>query len=268
MENFLIQSSELINRLNQLQIELSIFEQAENKELCQEAIQIHTNLKQKIFSISIEPLVCEGRNLLKILCGNTNNDLNEQHNHHQQQHSLNIAGARDSGYSGSSNESNEKFNYDYFNEANKIKEPMEQLRISKQKLQSLWQQKKVKLEQCLQLRIFEQDCNQMLDWLNYNNNCILNSYTDIGYSYTSAIELLNKHEQFHKNCFNGVANIQHINVIANKLISNQHYASTQIQIKLNQLDKEWQLFHSIIKNRQKILSASCMFHQKADQVIF
>ena len=38
---------------------------------------------------------------------------------------------------------------------------MEQLRLSKQKIQSLWQQKKLKLEQCLQLRVFEQDCNQV-----------------------------------------------------------------------------------------------------------
>ena len=103
------------------------FEQAESKELCQEEIQNHLNLKQKIYSITIDPILNEGRNLLKSLIGD------DQQHHHQQQHSLiqTSAGARDSGYSGSSNESssssNEKFNYDYFNEANKIKEPMEYL---------------------------------------------------------------------------------------------------------------------------------------------
>jgi hypothetical protein len=140
------------------------FEQAETKELCQEEIQNHLNLKQKIYSITIDPILNEGRNLLKSLIG----DDQQLQQHHQQQLSLiqTSAGARDSGYSGSSNESssstsNEKFNYDYFNEANKIKEPMEYLRASKQKLQSLWQQKKIKLDQCLQLRIFEQECNQV-----------------------------------------------------------------------------------------------------------
>jgi hypothetical protein len=42
-----------------------------------------------------------------------------------------------------------------------IKEPMEQSRIAKKKVQNLWQQKKLKLEQCLQLRVFEQDCSQV-----------------------------------------------------------------------------------------------------------
>ena len=151
-----MQSNELINKLNVIQLELTQFEQAETKELCQDAIQNHLNLKQKIYSITIDPLINEGRQLLKNLIG--------EDNIQQQQPNLLQAGTRDSGYSGSSNEcsnTNEKFNFDYFNEANKIKEPMEHIRATKQKLQSLWQQKKIKLDQCLQLRIFEQECNQV-----------------------------------------------------------------------------------------------------------
>lgn len=41
----------------------------------------------------------------------------------------------------------------------------------------------------------------MMDWLSYNNKSVLMNYTDIGQSYASAFELLQKHEQFHKNCF-------------------------------------------------------------------
>jgi hypothetical protein len=41
----------------------------------------------------------------------------------------------------------------------------------------------------------------MLEWLNYNNGCILSNYTDIGQNYNNSIELLNKHEIFHKSCF-------------------------------------------------------------------
>jgi len=140
------------------------------------------------------------------------------------------------------------------------------LRINKQKVHNLWQQKKLKLEQCLQLRVFEQDCAQMLEWLNYNNKCVLMNYTDIGQSYANALDLLQKHEQFHKNCFSGAASIQHITGVANKLLASSHYASNLITLKTNKLDKEWQLFHSALQNRQKILSASCMFHNKADQV--
>jgi hypothetical protein len=40
----------------------------------------------------------------------------------------------------------------------------------------------------------------MLDWLSYNNKCVLINYTDIGQSYSNAYDLLKNHEQFYKNC--------------------------------------------------------------------
>lgn len=139
-----------------------------------------------MLGINIDQLINDGKSLLKSLIGNDDALL------------LAPGGTRDSGYSGSDSE---KFSCDYFNEAHKIKEPMEMLKISKQKVHTLWQQKKLKLEQCLQLRVFEQDCSQMMEWLNYNNKVVLMNYTDIGHSYSSAYDLLQKHEQFHKNCF-------------------------------------------------------------------
>jgi kalirin len=250
----LYQAGEMLKRMVNLQSELSTFDQPDTKEACQEAILTHTNTKQRIFGINIEQLLNEARFLLKMLISGSGANGQEFND---------IFGTRDSGYSGSECE---KFNYDYFNEANKIKEPMEQLKIAKQKVNNLWQQKKLKLEQCLQLRIFEQDCAQMMEWLNYNNRCILMNYTDIGQSYVTAFELLQKHEQFHKTCLSGAASVQHITNVANKLLASSHYASNLIQLKTSKLDKEWQLFHAALQSRQKILSASCMFHNKADQV--
>jgi kalirin len=148
LENFLTQINELLIKFNSLQHELSAFEQPENKEACQESITAHLSTKQRIFGINIDQIINEGRLLLRMLVGNDSNEI-----------LLAPGGTRDSGYSGSESE---KFNCDYFNEASKIKEPIEQLRAAKQKIQNLWQQKKLKLEQCLQLRIFEQDCAQVI----------------------------------------------------------------------------------------------------------
>ena len=130
-------------------MELSTFDQPDTREACQEAIVAHTSTKQRVFGINVDQLVNEGHSLLRVLTGLESNGGE-------------IGGARDSGYSGSESD---KFNCDYFGEAGKIKEPVEQLRTSKQKINHLWQQKKLKLEQCLQLRIFEQDCNQVTQTL-------------------------------------------------------------------------------------------------------
>lgn len=145
MELFLNQSTDLVSKLNVLQMELGSFDQPDTREACQEAIIAHNNTKQRVFGINVEQLINEGRSLLKMLNQDVSNANNEL--------------IRDSGYSDLSDAG--KFMNDYFGEAGKIREPIEQLRTAKQKISSLWQQKKLKLEQCLQLRIFEQDCNQV-----------------------------------------------------------------------------------------------------------
>jgi hypothetical protein len=136
-------------------MELSTFDQPDTREACQEAIMAHTNTKQRVFGINVDQLISEGRALLRALVGpGPPNETGVSGD----------VGARDSGYSGTSNSGGDldKLNCDYFGEASKLKEPIETLRTSKQKIHHLWQQKKLKLEQCLQLRIFEQDCNQVL----------------------------------------------------------------------------------------------------------
>lgn len=165
MENYLNQTSDMLSKFAQLQIELSSFEQPETRETCQEAILVHANAKQRVFGINIEQLIGEGRSLLRALVG---------HESHEMLLGLVPGGTRDSGYSGSESE---KFNYDYFGEASKIKEPIEQLRAAKQKVQGLWQQKKLKLEQCLQLRIFEQDCSQVINnFITFKSSLFINFY--------------------------------------------------------------------------------------------
>ena len=46
-----------------------------------------------------------------------------------------------------------------------IMQLLDQVHSGQQQLLQLWQIKKVKLEQCLQLRIFEQDCEKVITWL-------------------------------------------------------------------------------------------------------
>lgn len=145
MEVFLNQSTDLLSKLNVLQMELGSFDQPDTREACQEAIIAHNNTKQRVFGINVEQLINEGRSLLRML----------------NQDGSNINSSSSGGGSDLLLSEGGKFMNDYFGEAGKIREPMEQLRSAKQKINTLWQQKKLKLEQCLQSRIFEQDCNQV-----------------------------------------------------------------------------------------------------------
>ena len=66
---------------------------------------------------------------------------------------------------------------------------LDQMHSGQQHLLHLWQIKKTKLEQCLQLRVFEQDCEKMFDWIFSNKESFLVNYVDIGHSYVTAKKL-------------------------------------------------------------------------------
>jgi hypothetical protein len=95
---------------------------------------------------------------------------------------------------------------------------MENLRSAKERCFQLWHQKKNRLEQNLQLRLFEQDCDRvkiisvffkhfdliiflkLCGWIENSRSILGPKYTEIGSSCSEAMQLLAEHEQFAKVC--------------------------------------------------------------------
>lgn len=67
--------------------------------------------------------------------------------------------------------------------ANLVIQHLDSINASRQHLLQLWHVKKVKLEQCFQLRLFEQDCEKMFEWICHNREIFLANYVEIGRSY-------------------------------------------------------------------------------------
>jgi hypothetical protein len=94
---------------------------------------------------------------------------------------------------------------------------MDNLRSAKERCFQLWHQKKNRLEQNLQLRLFEQDCDRVKKiaffcflfssisfklcvWIGNSRSILGPKYTEIGSSCSEAMQLLAEHEQFAKVC--------------------------------------------------------------------
>jgi hypothetical protein len=94
---------------------------------------------------------------------------------------------------------------------------MDNLRSAKERCFQLWHQKKNRLEQNLQLRLFEQDCDRvkffdvfpakdlffslkLCAWIGNSRSILGPKYTEIGSSCSEAMQLLAEHEQFAKVC--------------------------------------------------------------------
>ncbi|KAL3969409.1 potassium voltage-gated channel Shal-related subfamily D member 1 [Sarotherodon galilaeus] len=144
---------------------------------------------------------------------------------------------------------------------------LDKLHSTRQHLHQMWHVRKLKLDQCFQLRLFEQDAEKMFDWISHNKELFLQSHTEIGRGYQHAVELQTQHNHFAMNSMNAYVNINRIMSVASRLAEASHYASTQIKQISGQLDQDWKSFAAALDERSTILAMSSVFHQKAEQFL-
>ncbi|KAJ3609382.1 hypothetical protein NHX12_023905, partial [Muraenolepis orangiensis] len=144
----------------------------------------------------------------------------------------------------------------------RVSQLLDKLHTTRQQLHQAWHVRKLQLDQCFQLRLFEQD---MFDWIMHNKGLFLAGYTEIGNSHPHAVELQTQHNHFAMNCMNVYVNINRIMSVGNRLLEAGHYASQQIKQISAQLEQEWKAFAAALDERSALLEMSAGFHHKCDQ---
>ncbi|XP_077393582.1 kalirin isoform X1 [Festucalex cinctus] len=239
LEEFMSNAVHLLSRLEDLQEVLSKKEFPSDVEGSRRLIEEHTQLKKKVLKAPVEDLDREGQRLLQcIRCSD--------------------------GYSGRSCISGSA---DFQSLVPKVASLLDKLHSTRQHLHQMWHVRKLKLDQCFQLRLFEQDAEKMFDWISHNKELFLQSHTEIGRAYQHAAELQTQHNHFAMNSMNAYVNINRIMSVASRLAEAGHYASTQIKQISSQLDLDWKSFAAALDERSTILAMSSVFHQKAEQFL-
>lgn len=146
-----------------------------------------------------------------------------------------------------------------------VLQQLETVRNAQQQLLNMWQHKKTTLDQCFQLRLFEQDCEKMFDWILHNRDVFQETYVEIGHNYALAKNLQEEHQRFAMTSRNVSFNINRILAVAGKLIESSHYAAQHIRTLATRLDKTWKDFVTTLDERTAVLSLSVVFHHKAEQ---
>ncbi|XP_063778783.1 triple functional domain protein isoform X1 [Pseudophryne corroboree] len=236
-EDFISNATHMLSRLEELQEMLANKELPQDLEGARNMIDSHSQLKKRVTKAPIENLDIEGQKLLQRI-----------------QNSESFPKKNSS--SG---------NADLQNFLPKVSTMLDRLHSTRQHLHQVWHHQKLKLDQCFQLRLFEQDAEKMFDWIAHNKGLFLTSYTDIGISHNQAMELQTQHNHFAMNCMNVYVNINRIMSVANRLMESGHYASQQIKQIANQLEQEWKMFAAALDERSTLLDMSSVFHQKAEQ---
>uniref|UniRef100_A0A8B9JBS2 Kalirin RhoGEF kinase n=1 Tax=Astyanax mexicanus TaxID=7994 RepID=A0A8B9JBS2_ASTMX len=235
LEEFTGGALHLLSRLEELQETLSRQEMAIDSEEARRLLEEHARLRKTITKAPVDELDHEGQRLLQ-----------------------KIRDGGDGRLSGGP---------DFQSLVPRVAALLDKLQATRQHLLQAWHNRKQQLDQCFQLRLYEQDAEKMFEWIGHNKELFLQTHTEIGVSYQHATDLQTQHDHFAMNSMNAYVNITRIVSVATRLCEAGHYAADQIQQVSAQLDQDWKSFASALEERSAILAMSSVFHQKAEQFL-
>lgn len=151
-ETFASDAARALARLEELQETLSQRDLPRDLEGARRLMEEHAALKKRATKASVEELDAQGRRLLQRLQLQTAGGGGEGG-----------YGNRSGGASGDSNDHHHGFHVhaDAHNLVAKVTGLLDKLHGTRQNLQQLWHMRKLKLDQCFQLRLFEQDAEKV-----------------------------------------------------------------------------------------------------------
>uniref|UniRef100_A0A8C3G936 non-specific serine/threonine protein kinase n=1 Tax=Cyclopterus lumpus TaxID=8103 RepID=A0A8C3G936_CYCLU len=246
-EEFSGHATQMLSRLEEMQETVSRKDFPQDLEGARRMIEEHAALKKKVIKAPIEELDTEGQRLL------------------QRIQSSESFSNRNGSSGGSGSSSGGMCNADTQGLVPRVTQLLDKLHSTRQHLHQAWHVRKLQLDQCFQLRLFEQDAEKMFDWIMHNKGLFLAGYTEIGNNHPHAVELQTQHNHFAMNCMNVYVNINRIMSVGNRLLESGHYASQQIKQISGQLEQEWKAFAAALDERSTLLEMSASFHQKCDQ---
>nr|XP_043908532.1 triple functional domain protein-like isoform X4 [Solea senegalensis] len=249
-EEFSGHATQMLARLEEMQETVSRKDFPQDLDGARRMIEEHATLKKKVIKAPIEELDTEGQRLLQRI---------------QSSESFSNRNGSSGGSGGSNSTSGGVCNADTQGLVPRITQLLDKLHSTRQHLHQAWHIRKLQLDQCFQLRLFEQDAEKMFDWITHNKGLFLAGYTEIGNNHPHAIELQTQHNHFAMNCMNVYVNINRIMSVGNRLLESGHYASQQIKQISGQLEQEWKAFAAALDERSTLLEMSASFHQKCDQ---
>ncbi|KAM9483661.1 kalirin RhoGEF kinase b isoform 1-T1 [Clarias gariepinus] len=235
LEEFTCGALHLLSHLEELQETLSRQEMAADAEEARRLLEEHARLRKSATKAPVDELEQEGQRLLQ-----------------------KIRDGGDGRLSGGP---------DFQSLVPRVSALLDKLLAARQHLLQAWHKRKQQLDQCFQLRLYEQDAEKMFEWIGHNKELFLQTHTEIGVSYQHATDLQTQHDHFAMNSMNAYVNITRIASVATRLCEAGHYAADQIQQVSVQLDQDWKSFASSLEERSAILAMSSVFHQKAEQFL-
>lgn len=148
-----------------------------------------------------------------------------------------------------------------------IQEKIESLAKAREDLEHAWTDRRLQLDQNLDLQLYLRDCEQAENWMSARESFLNAEEVD---SKGDNVEvLIKKHEDFDKAINGHEEKIAALQVLADQLIAQQHYAAKLIDDKRNQVLERWRhLKEDLIEKRSRLGDEQTLqqFSRDADEI--
>uniref|UniRef100_UPI00398F0B27 guanine nucleotide exchange factor DBS-like n=1 Tax=Pristiophorus japonicus TaxID=55135 RepID=UPI00398F0B27 len=158
---------------------------------------------------------------------------------------------------------NYKLNYDDLENMATVERLLVQLDETENAFDQFWSKHHLKLEQCLQLRHFEQDFREVKVIL----DCLMETqaaFTDIGDSVACVEHLLKELQLQEEKAQESLEKAQLLALHGDQLIQSNHYAVDSIRPKCNELRRICDDFTNEMKKKHDVLGKSLEVHKQLD----
>uniref|UniRef100_H3CBT9 Spectrin alpha chain, non-erythrocytic 1 n=1 Tax=Tetraodon nigroviridis TaxID=99883 RepID=H3CBT9_TETNG len=148
-----------------------------------------------------------------------------------------------------------------------IQQKLEALEQERTHLEKAWVQRRMMLDQCLELQLFSRDCEQAENWMAAREAFLASD--DKGDSLDSVEALIKKHEDFDKAINVQEEKIAALQSFADQLIGADHYAKAEIHSRCREVLDRWrQLKAKMIEKRSKLGESQTLqqFSRDVDEI--
>ncbi|XP_062271265.1 kalirin-like, partial [Scomber scombrus] len=251
LEEFSGAATQLLVQLEQLEAGLSRIAEPQDVDEARKLLEEHSRLRNTIATAPVDALEREGRSLLqRMRLGPAHGDA-----------------PNEGGGVGSSHGSWLSGGADFQSVAPKVSSLLDRLQAARSHLLQSWGDRKLHLDQVLQLHLFEQDATKMSEWIAHSKELFVQSLAEVGQNHQHAIDLQTQHQHFTANCMNGSVNVDSVVTVAARLAEAGHYGAERIALVSSRLQEDWKSLTTALEERSNTLAMATGFHQGAEQFL-
>uniref|UniRef100_A0A3B4TP91 Kalirin RhoGEF kinase b n=1 Tax=Seriola dumerili TaxID=41447 RepID=A0A3B4TP91_SERDU len=239
LEEFSGAATQLLAQLEQLEVGLNRIPEPQDVDEARKLLEEHGRLRNTIATAPVDALDREGRSLLQRMRGGG-------------------GGSHGSWLSGGA---------DFQSVAPKVSSLLDRLQAARSHLLQSWSDRKLHLDQALQLHLFEQDATKMSEWIAHSKELFTQSLAEVGQNHQHALDLQTQHQHFTANCMNGSVNVDSVVTVAARLAEAGHYGAERIAMVSSRLQEDWKSLTTALEERSNTLAMATGFHQGAEQFL-